>query len=250
MPIRPFPRLPDFPIVDLENQKFNMSTTNSGSHPPASERVTVRRLANRGHYDRTTIHSLLDSGFICHVGFTIDGQPRVLPTAYVRIDGSVYLHGSPGNQMLRAMLAGGDVCLCVTHVDGLVLARSAFHHSINYRSVVLFGRAHEVLDPGEKAGVLEALSEHIIPDRWPEIRRPTEAELLGTLVVGIHIDEASAKIRTGPPKDDEEDYALPIWAGAIPLSAVAGEPIRDPRLALEIAMPRHVADYIERRSRE
>jgi nitroimidazol reductase NimA-like FMN-containing flavoprotein (pyridoxamine 5'-phosphate oxidase superfamily) len=220
-----------------------MSTSNSGSHPPASERVTVRRLANRGHYDRATIHAILDSGFICHVGFTVDGLPRVIPTAYVRIDGSVYLHGSPGNQMLRAMLAGGDVCLCVTHVDGLVLARSAFHHSINYRSVVLFGSAHEVSDPGEKAAVLEALSEHINPGRWPDIRRPTEAELLGTLVVGIHIDEASAKIRTGPPKDDEEDYALPIWAGVLPLHTVAGEPIRDPRLPATIPTPAHVENH-------
>jgi nitroimidazol reductase NimA-like FMN-containing flavoprotein (pyridoxamine 5'-phosphate oxidase superfamily) len=227
-----------------------MALTDSTDNLPASDRVTVRRLAKRGHYDRATIHAILDSGFICHVGFTIDGQPRVIPTAYVRIDDSVYLHGSPGNQMLRALLAGEEVCICVTQVDGLVLARSAFHHSINYRSVVLFGRAHEVSDPEEKDRVLKALSEHIIPDRWSEIRRPTEAELLGTLVVGIHIDEASAKIRTGPPKDDEADYALPVWAGVIPLSAVAGAPIRDPRLAPEIAPPQHVANYIERRSRE
>jgi uncharacterized protein len=147
--------------------------------------------------------------------------------------------------MLRALVAGGETCVCVTHVDGLVLARSAFHHSINYRSVVLFGTAREVADPGEKAAVLEALSERIIPGRWPEIRRPSEAELLGTLVVGIHIDEASAKIRTGLPKDDEEDYALPIWAGVLPLRTVAGEPLRDPRLPAQIAAPPHVLKYIE-----
>ena len=227
-----------------------MSPIDPGDHSPASERVTVRRLGKRGQYDPATIHQILDDGFICHVSFLIEGQPRVIPTAYVRIGDSVYLHGSPSNQMLRALLTGGETCICVTLVDGLVLARSAFHHSINYRSAVLFGRAHEVSDPGEKAAVLEALSEHIIPGRWTDIRLPTEAELLGTLVVGIDIDEASAKVRTGPPKDDEEDYALPIWAGVLPLRTVAGEPIRDPRLAPEFATPRHVADYIERRSRE
>ncbi len=221
-----------------------MSVTEPSNHSPPSKRVTVRRLAKRGVYDPATIHELLDAGFICHVGFLIDGQPRVIPTAYVRIDDSIYLHGSPANQMLRALLAGGEACVCVTHVDGLVLARSAFHHSINYRSVVLFGPAREVSDPGEKAAVLEALSEHIIPGRWPEIRPPTPAELLGTLVVAIHIDEASAKIRTGPPKDDEQDYALPIWAGVLPLCRVAGEPIRDPRLPAEIPAPAHLAEYI------
>ena len=226
-----------------------MSLPEPGNHPPSSERVTVRRLANRGHYDRTTIHAILDSGFICHVGFTIEGQPRVIPTAYVRIADAVYLHGSPGNQMLRALLASGDACVCVTHVDGLILARSAFHHSINYRSVVVFGLAREITDAAEKVAVLEALSEHIIPGRWPAIRPPTPAELLGTLVVGIHIDEASAKIRTGPPKDDEEDYSLPIWAGVVPLRTVADEPTRDPRLESHVPTPPHVEGYIERSSR-
>jgi nitroimidazol reductase NimA-like FMN-containing flavoprotein (pyridoxamine 5'-phosphate oxidase superfamily) len=227
-----------------------MSLSKPSNHPPASERVTVRRLAKRGVYDPDTIHQILDAGFICHVGFLIDGQPRVIPTAYVRIAGSVYLHGSPSNQMLRALITGGEICVCVTHVDGLVLARSAFHHSINYRSVVLFGPAREVSDPAEKDAVLEALSEQIIPGRWSDIRLPTEAELLGTLVVGIHIDEASAKIRTGPPKDDEEDYALPIWAGVLPLRTVADAPLRDPRLRAEITTPPHVEEYIERRSRQ
>jgi nitroimidazol reductase NimA-like FMN-containing flavoprotein (pyridoxamine 5'-phosphate oxidase superfamily) len=203
----------------------------------------VRRLAKRGAYDPETINQILDAGFICHVGFLINGQPRVIPTAFVRIDDSVYLHGSPSNQMLRALIAGGETCVCVTHVDGLVLARSAFHHSINYRSVVLFGQVREVSDPGEKAAVLEALSEHIIPRRWSDIRPPSEAELFGTLVVGIHIDEASAKIRTGPPKDDEEDYALPIWAGVLPLRTVADEPIRDPRLPDETPTPPHVVAW-------
>ena len=221
-----------------------MSLTGPGNYPPSSERVTVRRLAKRGHYDPATIHQILDAGFICHVGFLIDGQPRVIPTAYVRIDDAVYLHGSPSNQMLRALVGGGETCVCVTHIDGLVLARSAFHHSINYRSVVLFGPAREISDPGEKAGVLEALSEQIIPRRWPDIRPPTPAELQGTLVVGIHIDEASAKIRNGPPKDDEEDYALPIWAGVVPLRTVAGEPICDPRLPASIATPPHLLEYI------
>jgi nitroimidazol reductase NimA-like FMN-containing flavoprotein (pyridoxamine 5'-phosphate oxidase superfamily) len=220
-----------------------MSAIDPANDPPASERVTVRRLGKRGHYDVEIIYQILDDGFICHVGFLINSQPRVIPTAYVRIEDSVYLHGSPGNQMLRALIGGGDICVCVTHVDGLVLARSAFHHSINYRSVVLFGSAHEVSDPAEKSRVLEALSEQIIPGRWSDIRRPTEAELLGTLVVGIRIDEASAKIRTGPPKDDEEDYALPIWAGVLPLHSVADEPIRDPRLPAAIPTPGHVENY-------
>ncbi len=221
-----------------------MALTDPGNHPPASERVTVRRLAKRGHYDPATIHEILDAGFICHVGFLVNGQPRVIPTAYVRIDNALYLHGSPGNQMLRASIAGGETCVCVTHVDGLVLARSAFHHSINYHSVVLFGPAREVTEPAEKAAVLEALSEHIIPGRWHDIRPPTHAELQGTLVVGIHIDEASAKIRTGPPKDDEEDYALPIWAGVLPLRTIADEPIRDPRLPVNIPTPPHLLKYI------
>jgi nitroimidazol reductase NimA-like FMN-containing flavoprotein (pyridoxamine 5'-phosphate oxidase superfamily) len=220
-----------------------MTVNDPNNHHPASERVTVRRLGKRGHYDPATINEILDAGFICHVGFTIDGQPRVIPTAYVRIADSICLHGSPGNQMLRALLSGGETCVCVTHVDGLVLARSAFHHSINYRSVVLFGRAREISDSIEKAAVLEALSEHIIPGRWRDIRPPTAAELTGTLVVGIHIDEASAKIRSGPPKDDEEDYALPIWAGVLPLRTIADEPIRDPRLPAEIPTPMHVVEY-------
>src|SRR5579872_928561 len=204
-----------------------MPSSQPEPHSPASERVTVRRLAARGVYDPGAIHAILDAGFICHVAFAVAGQPRALPTAYVRVGDEIYLHGSPSNQMLRALIAAPEACVCVIHVDGLVLARSAFHHSINYRSVVLFGAAREVDDADRKLAALHALSERIIPGRWEEVRAPNHAELTGTLVIAIRIDEASAKVRNAPPKDDEEDYALPIWAGVVPLSVTAGEPVRD-----------------------
>ncbi len=216
------------------------------THEPPSERTTVRRLALRGVYDPDAIREILDAGFICHVAFAVGGEARVLPTAYVRIDDQIYVHGSPSNQMLRSLLAGPEACVCVTHVDGLVLARSAFHHSINYRSVVLFGPAREVEDLNEKNAVLSALTERIIPGRWDEVRTPNEAELKGTLVVAIRIAEASAKVRSAPPKDDEEDYALPIWAGVVPLRTVAGRPIPDPRLPPELPMPEHLSEYLRR----
>jgi len=215
------------------------------SHLPPSERVSVKRLAARGVYDPEQIHAILDAGFICHVAFTVKGEPRVLPTAYVRVGGEIYLHGSPSNQMLRSLIASPEACVCVTHVDGLVLARSAFHHSINYRSVVLFGPAREVGDPECKRAALQALTNRIIPGRWDEVRTPNPSELKGTLVVGIRIVEASAKVRNAPPKDDEEDYALPIWAGVVPLSVVARQPIRDPRLPSDIAQPAHVTAYLK-----
>jgi nitroimidazol reductase NimA-like FMN-containing flavoprotein (pyridoxamine 5'-phosphate oxidase superfamily) len=210
---------------------------------PSSDRVTVKRLAKRGEYDPESIRQILDAGFICHVAFLVGGEPRVIPTAYVRVGDSVYLHGSPSNQMLRALLAGGDACVCVTHVDGLVLARSAFHHSINYRSVVLFGKAREVTDFVAKVKALHALTDHVIPGRWDGLRPIHDDEVTGTLLVEIPIDEASAKIRTGPPKDDEEDYALPLWAGILPLRVVAGDPVVDPRVPPETPVPAHLNEY-------
>lgn len=210
---------------------------------PPSDRATVKRLPKRAVYDRGTIHAILNEGMVCHVGFAINGQPTVIPTIYVRIGDSVYLHGSPASRMLQLVESGGEVCIAVTIVDGLVLARSAFHHSINYRSVVLFGRGEEVREPARKAEVLRALSEHLIPDRWDEVREPSADELRRTLVVGIPIDEASAKVRSGPPLDDEPDYELPIWAGVLPLHLVAGTPIAAPRLTPGIEPPRHATEY-------
>jgi len=208
-----------------------------------SERTRVKRLPNRGAYDRETIYAILDAGFICHVGYVLDGQPYVIPTGYARIGEDLYIHGSSASRMLRNLAQGVDVCVTVTLVDGLVLARSAFHHSINYRSVVVLGKATLVEDAAEKDKALEAFTEHIIPGRWPEIRWPSELELKATSVLKLPIEEASAKIRTGDPKDDEEDYAMDIWAGVLPLSMVPGEPIDDSRLKLKMPVPEHVSGY-------
>jgi nitroimidazol reductase NimA-like FMN-containing flavoprotein (pyridoxamine 5'-phosphate oxidase superfamily) len=177
------------------------------------------------------------------VAFLVDGQPCVIPTLYVRVDDHLYVHGSPASRMLRTLTQGATVCVEVTLVDGLVLARSAFHHSMNYRSVVLYGSPFEVEDTAQKARILYALSEHIIRSRWREVREPSEDELRKTLVVGIPIAEASAKVRVGPPLDDEEDYALPVWAGVLPLRLVPGEPIADARLDPAMQPPAHVVNY-------
>jgi len=208
-----------------------------------TERTRVKRLPNRGVYDRDTIYAILDEAFICHVGYVMDGQPYVIPTGFARIGDDLYIHGSSASRMLRNMAQGVDVCVTVTIVDGLVLARSAFHHSINYRSVVVLGKATLVEDVAEKDKALEAFTEHIIPGRWPEIRWPTELELKATSVLKLPIEEASAKVRTGDPKDDEEDYAMNIWAGVIPLATVPGEPIDDGRLKSKMPVPEHVSGY-------
>ncbi len=208
-----------------------------------TERTRVKRLPNRAAYDRETVYAILDAGFICHVGYVMDGQPYVIPTGYARIGDDLYIHGSSASRMLRNLAQGVDVCVTVTLVDGLVLARSAFHHSINYRSVVVLGNAKLVEDAAEKSKALEAFTEHVIPGRWPEIRWPSELELKATSVLKLPIEEASAKIRTGDPKDDEEDYAMDIWAGVLPLSTVPGEPIDDSRLEKKIPVPEHVSRY-------
>jgi nitroimidazol reductase NimA-like FMN-containing flavoprotein (pyridoxamine 5'-phosphate oxidase superfamily) len=213
------------------------------SDAPPSDRTTVKRLPKRAAYDRATIHRILDEGMVCHVAFLVDGQPVVIPTVYVRVGDHLYLHGSPASRMLRALAAGGSVCVAVTLTDGLVLARSAFHHSVNYRSVVLYGTASAVEDPVHKAEFLQCLSEHLIPGRWADVRWPSPQELRQTLVVSIPIEDASAKVRTGPPLDDEGDYALPAWAGVVPLRMVAGEPVPDPRLSPGIAPPPYAAGY-------
>lgn len=213
-----------------------------------TERTKVKRLPARGAYDRETIYSILDAGFICHVGFVVEGQPYVIPTGYARVGDNLYIHGSAASRMLRNLASGVEVCVTVTHVDGLVLARSAFHHSINYRSVVVLGRAELVTDADEKYAALEAFTEHTIPGRWPEIRWPNELEMKATSVLRLPIEEASAKIRTGDPKDDEEDYEMNVWAGVVPLETFAGEPVPDTKLAEGIEIPEHVREYKKKRS--
>ena len=208
-----------------------------------TERTKLKRLPKRGHFDRETVYAILDEGFICHVGFAPQGQPFVIPTGYARVDDKLYIHGSQASRMLRTLSGGLDACVTVTIVDGLVLARSAFHHSINYRSVVIFGRATIVEDREEKIAALVALSEHIVRGRWADVREPNEEELIKTTVLELPLVEASAKVRTGPPIDDEEDYALPMWAGVVPLSLQAGTPINDPRLPEGIEVPEYARNY-------
>ena len=208
-----------------------------------TERTKLKRLPKRGYFDRETVYGILDEGFICHVGFAPDGQPVVIPTGYARVGDTFYIHGSQASRMLRTLSGGVDACVTVTIIDGLVLARSAFHHSMNYRSVVIFGRATLVEDREEKSAALLALSEHIIRGRWADVREPTEEELIQTTVLSMPLMEASAKIRTGPPLDDEEDYAMNVWAGVVPLKLVAGEPIDDPRLPDGIEVPEYARSY-------
>ena len=210
---------------------------------PQTDRTTLKRLPKRGHYERETINGILDEGFICHVGFVVDGQPFVIPTGYARVDEKLFIHGSQTSRMLRSLAGGIDVCLTVTLIDGLVLARSAFHHSMNYRSVVVFGKATVVEAPEEKLAALLALSEHFIRGRWNDVREPSEQELRATTVLSLPLSEASSNVRTGPPLDDEEDYALPVWAGVIPLRLQAGEPIKDPRLPDGIEVPKYAREY-------
>ncbi|HXQ72641.1 MAG TPA: pyridoxamine 5'-phosphate oxidase family protein [Pyrinomonadaceae bacterium] len=210
---------------------------------PQTDRTKLKRLPKRGHFDRETVYAILDEGFICHVGFAVDGQPFVVPTGYARVDDKLYIHGSQASRMLRSLAGGLDACVTVTIVDGLVLARSAFHHSMNYRSVLVFGHATLVDEPKEKYDALVALSEHIVRGRWADVREPTEQEMVQTTVLCLPMEEASAKIRTGPPLDDEEDYSLPMWAGVIPLKLIAEQPINDPRLPAEIPVPEYAAHY-------
>jgi nitroimidazol reductase NimA-like FMN-containing flavoprotein (pyridoxamine 5'-phosphate oxidase superfamily) len=200
-------------------------------------------MPKRGAYDRASVHAILDEGLICHVGFVHAGSPVVIPTGYGRDGDVLYLHGSVASRMLRTLAEGVDMSVTVTLLDGLVLARSAFNHSMNYRSVVVFGRARLVEDPESKLAALYCLSEHLVPGRWNAVRPPTERELKGTSVLALPLDEASAKIRSGPPEDDDEDYALPHWAGVLPFTLHVGPALADPRLAPGIAVPEHVSDY-------
>jgi nitroimidazol reductase NimA-like FMN-containing flavoprotein (pyridoxamine 5'-phosphate oxidase superfamily) len=193
-------------------------------------RTQVRRLPKRGVYDRDSINAILDEGFLCHLGFTVEGQPYVIPTAYARSGDQVYVHGSAASRMLRELVSGVPMCFTVTLLDGIVLARSAFHHSMNYRSVVVLAHARAVTDPVEKNEALRCFTNHVLPGRWDHVRVPTDQELKATSVLALPLSEASAKIRTGPPIDDEPDYELDIWAGVIPIRPAAGTPAPDARL--------------------
>jgi uncharacterized protein len=189
----------------------------------------LRRLPKRGAHDRPTIDAILDEALISHVGFVHDGRPAVIPTLHARLGNEVLIHGSAASRMLRALASGIDLCLTTTLIDGLVLARSAFHHSVNYRSVVLYGKAHLVSVPDEKEQALEAFTERLVSGRWADVRWPTRKELKATTVLKLPIDEGSAKVRTGPPIDDDEDYALDVWAGVVPLTLTRGQPVQDVR---------------------
>ena len=203
-----------------------------------TERTEVKRLPKRAVYDRDQVHAILDEAFICHIGFAVDGQPYVIPTGYGRTGDQLYIHGSAASRMLRTLGQGTPLCVTVTLVDGLVLARSAFHHSMNYRSVVVLGEARLVTDPEEKMAALACVTNHIVPGRWDEVRPPTEQEMKATHVLALPLNEVSAKIRTGGPIDDEEDYALPVWAGVVPLRLQHGEPQPDTRLHPDAPAPR------------
>ena len=192
-----------------------------------TERTRLRRRPHRGAFETDTIYAILDEGFVCHVGFIVDGQPVVIPTGYARRSKEIYIHGSTASRMLRALGDGIDLCLTVTLVDGLVLARSAFHHSMNYQSVVVFGRARLVTDEREKIEALRGFTDHIVPGRWPDLRPVTDQELRATSVLALPIQEASAKIRRGPPLDAEDDHGWPVWAGVVPLQMRTGEPVPD-----------------------
>jgi len=219
---------------DFQGQQTTMKPT---------DRSQLRRLPKRGSHELKTIHEILDAGFLAHVGFNVNGQPFVIPTLFGRAGETLYLHGSAASRMLRELSTGVPACVTVTLVDGLVLARSAFHHSMNYRSVVAFGTARKIEDPIQKTEALRVVSDHLIAGRWEDVRAPYEQELKATSVLEFAMEEASAKIRSGPPVDDEEDYALPMWAGVLPLTIRSGQPVPDPRLPAGTAIPEYVNSY-------
>ena len=206
-------------------------------------RTRVKRIPDRGKYDRETVFAILDEGLVCHVGFVVDGQPYVIPTLFARVGDQLYIHGSAASRMLRTLAGGVQMCVTVTLVDALVLARSAFHHSMNYRSVVVLGRATLIKDREEKLQALEAFTQHIVRGRWNEIRHPSEPELKQTTVLSLPLEEVSAKVRTGGPKDEPEDYDLGVWAGLLPLPTVPGTPIPDPQLRFPLDPPPYLVNY-------
>ena len=208
-----------------------------------TDRTTLKRQPGRGSHDLDPILAILDEAFVCHVGVALDGHSYVIPMAYGREGQRLYLHGSTANRMLRSLQKGVETCVTVTLIDGLVLARSAFHHSVNYRCVMIFGTATEVVDQAEKLAALRALIEHVVPGRWKDVREPTESELRRVLVLSLPIQEASAKIRTGGPIEEEEDHALGIWAGVIPLGVKAGPPQADDYVSSSLVAPAYATAY-------
>ena len=208
----------------------------------------VRRVPDRGKYDKETIYSIVDDALVCHVAFVQDGRPFVIPTLHARRDDEILLHGATTSRLIRHVAAGNELCLAITHVDGIVLARSVFHHSINYRAAVLFGRGYLVEGDKKSMAALQQFTERLLPGRWSDARQPNQKELKATSVVAIPIESASAKIRTGPPVDDEEDYMLPVWAGILPLVQSFGIPEADGRLADDIIVPEYLARYVASRS--
>jgi uncharacterized protein len=205
-----------------------------------TERTQVKRLPKRGHYDEETVFEILDDGIVCHVGFSVDGQPFVIPTNYGRSGHTLYIHGSAASRMLRTLSGGAPVCVTVTHIDGLVLARSAFHHSVNYRSVVILGNARLVSDSVEKMEALRIFTEHIMKGRWDDVRLPTEQELKATTVLALTLEEVSAKVRNGSPVDDEADYTLPVWAGVLPLETIYKNPEPDAQRKNDPPLPEYL----------
>ena len=217
-----------------------MATPMSGE--AKTDRIKVRRIPQRGIYDQNVINEILDAGYMCHVGFNVDHGPMVLPTLYGRDGNTLYIHGSPAAGMMRAMRGEIPACVTVMYVDGIVLARSLFHHSMNYRSVVVFGVPEEVVDVSEKMRALEVVTENVVPGRWDDARKPNTSEFTQTIVLKFSLDEASAKVRTGPPGDDEEDYAMDVWAGVLPVTQVTGALEADPRLSDGITIPGYLSD--------
>jgi nitroimidazol reductase NimA-like FMN-containing flavoprotein (pyridoxamine 5'-phosphate oxidase superfamily) len=214
-----------------------------------TERATVRRLPQRGAYDEETVHAILDAGFLAHIGFCVEGQPFVIPMLYGRAGNTLFLHGSAASRLMRQLQHGVAVCATVTIVDGLVLARSAFHHSMNYRSVVAFGTAQKIDDDAAKREALRTISEHLIAHRWADVRPPNGQELKATTVLALAIEEASAKQRTGGPLDDEQDYALDVWAGVLPVQLTAGAPVPDERMSRATIVPDYIDNFARARGR-
>ena len=208
-----------------------------------TERTRVRRIPKRASYDVAVVEAILAEGLYCHVGFSVDGQPYVIPTIYARIEDRLYIHGSAASRMLRTIGGEMPVCVTVTLLDGLVLARSTFHHSMNYRSVVILGQATEITDPDEKMTALKAIVDHVMVGRWEDVRQPSAQELKATSVIRVPLEEVSAKVRTGPPVDDEEDYLLDCWAGEVPLRLVSQPPVADPQLRSGIDLPGYAKNY-------
>ncbi len=211
---------------------------------PKTPRSRLKRVPKRGHYDHETVYAVLDAGMIAHVGMALEGQPVVIPVNYGRMGDEIVFHGAKASRRAKYVRNGGEVCITVTHLDGLVLARSAFHHAVNYRSVVAFGKGRIIDDPDEKYAALKAISEHMLPGRWDEVREPNKKEMNATTVIAIKIEEASAKIRNSPPGDEEEDYALDVWAGTLPVRQTYGTPEPDSRLKAGIPIPEYIQKVI------